>query len=413
MADVQKHFEEFDREIRLGRFDEEETLREKRDRIRDRLKEKLPEVFESYDEEVPDFYFEDQGSYEMGTAIEAIHGDIDIDQGLYVHVSTDEYDPVVLKERVYEALGGYGDNPHTQEMKIRRPCVTVWYQRNGEHIYHVDLAVYSDGDENADGKDRLAMGREHSNEERRYWEVSDPQALKEKIFGEYDEAGRAQFRRVVRYLKRWKDLKFSPDGNEAPLGIGLTVAAHRWHSTCFSDVFSRDPDDLEALRNLVGAMLRNFRGSPPRLEVNLPVEPYNDLFEEMTDRHQEKLQEQLEDLKGALDNASQSADPHDACETLRDQFGDDFPVPSKEDVSEEQDKPWASSSSAAAVLIGGFLLLFSEPLERLLRWTGRAVERKLRELSRCTTLREWGQALATPLLIGVSAIIVFQLISEG
>jgi hypothetical protein len=63
MADVQKHFEEFDREIRLGRFDEEETLREKRDRIRDRLKEKLPEVFESYDEEVPDFYFEDQGSW--------------------------------------------------------------------------------------------------------------------------------------------------------------------------------------------------------------------------------------------------------------------------------------------------------------------------------------------------------------
>jgi len=106
MADVQNYFEEFDQEIRLGRFDQEETLREKRDRIRDRLKEKLPEVFESHDEEVHDFYFEDQVSYEMGTAIEAIHGDIDIDQGLYVHVSTDEYDPVVLKERVYTSEVG-------------------------------------------------------------------------------------------------------------------------------------------------------------------------------------------------------------------------------------------------------------------------------------------------------------------
>jgi hypothetical protein len=412
MADVQKYFEKFDREIRLGRFDEEEALREKRNRIRNRLEEKLPEVFESCGEEVPDFYFEDQGSYEMGTAIEAIHGDIDIDQGLYVHVSTDEYDPVVLKERIYEALGGDGDNPHTQEMKIRRPCVTVWYQRNGERIYHVDLAVYSDGDENPDGKDRLAMGREHSDEEHRYWEVSNPQALKEEIFGQYDETGRAQFRRVVRYLKRWKDLKFSPDGNEAPLGIGLTVAAHRWHSPCYSDMFSRDPDDLEALRNLVGAMLRNFRGSPSRLEVNLPVEPYNDLFEEMTDRHQGKLQDRLRNLKEALDDASQSADPHDACKTLRNQFGEDFPVPSKEEVSDEQERPWASSSSAAAALVGA-LLLFSEHLKRFVRWTGRAVERKIRELSRCESLREWRQTLATPLLIGMGVIIVFQLISEG
>jgi hypothetical protein len=413
MADVQRYFEEFDKEIRLGRFDEEETLREKRNRIRDRLEEKLPEVFDSHDEEVPDFYFEDQGSYEMGTAIEAIQEDIDIDQGLYIHVSTDEYDPVVLKERIYEALGGYGDNPHTQEMKIRRPCVTVWYQRNGERIYHVDLAVYSDGDENADGKDRLAMGREHSDEEHRYWEVSNPQALKDEILGEYDETGRAQFRRVVRYLKRWKDLKFSPDGNEAPLGIGLTVAAHRWHSTTYTDVFSRDPDDLEALRDLVAAMLRNFQGDPPRLEVNLPVEPYNDLFEDMTDRHQEKLQERLGELKDALDDASQSADPHDACKTLSKQFGEDFPVPSKEDVSEEQDRPWASSSSAAAALIGGLLLLFSDPLMRLVKWVGRAVDRKLREISRCNTPREWVQALATPLLIGMSVVIVFQLTSEG
>ena len=413
MADVQNYFEKFDREIRLGRFDQEETLREKRDRIRDRLREKLPEVFESYDEEVPDFYFEDQGSYEMGTAIEAIHGDTDIDQGLYVHVSTGEYDPVVLKQRVYEALGGDGDNPHTQEMKIRRPCVTVWYQRNGDRIYHVDLAVYSDGHENADGKDRLAMGREHSDEDHRYWEVSNPQALKEEIFRGYDETERAQFRRVVRYLKRWKDLKFSPDGNEAPLGIGLTVAAHRWHSTRYSDRFSRDPDDLEALRNLVGAMLRNFRGSPPRLQVNLPAEPYNDLFEEMTDRHQGKLQDRLRNLKEALDDASQSADPHDACKTLRNQFGEDFPVPSKEEVSDEQERPWASSSSAAAALIGGFLLLFSEPLQRLVKWTGRVVERKLRELSRCNSLREWVQALVTPLLIGMSVTIVFKLISDG
>lgn len=135
MADIQKYFEEFDQEIRLGRFDEEETLREKRDRIRDRLEEKLPEVFDSYDEEVPDFYFEDQGSYEIGTAIESVHGDIDIDQGLYVHVSTDKYDPVVLKERIYEALGGYGDNPpHTRDENPSAVCHRLVSTRWRAHL---------------------------------------------------------------------------------------------------------------------------------------------------------------------------------------------------------------------------------------------------------------------------------------
>jgi hypothetical protein len=119
------------------------------------------------------------------------------------------------------------------------------------------------------------------------------------------------------------------------------------------------------------------------------VEPYNDLFEEMTDRHQGKLQDRLRNLKEALDDASQSADPHDACKTLRNQFGEDFPGPSKEEVSDEQERPWASSSSAAAALVGG-LLLFSEPLQRLVKWTGRVVERKLRELSRCRTACENG-----------------------
>ena len=40
MAYVQTQFEQFDNAIRLGRFDENQTLREKRDIIRNILREK-------------------------------------------------------------------------------------------------------------------------------------------------------------------------------------------------------------------------------------------------------------------------------------------------------------------------------------------------------------------------------------
>jgi hypothetical protein len=107
MANVQSQFEKFNDTIRLGRFEENEILRTKRDIIRKKLKNNLPGVFKKYGEVCPTFYFLDQGSYEMDTGTKPLDCDYDIDQGLYFLVSTAAYpDPVVLKERVFEALDG-------------------------------------------------------------------------------------------------------------------------------------------------------------------------------------------------------------------------------------------------------------------------------------------------------------------
>ena len=123
MADVQSYFEQFNSTIRLGKFEENQTLREKRDIIRNKLWDNLPGVFEKHGETCPDFYFLDQGSYAMDTGVKPLDGDYDIDQGLYLLVSASTYDnPVVLKERVYEALFG-----HTNDVQLRRSCVTVFY----------------------------------------------------------------------------------------------------------------------------------------------------------------------------------------------------------------------------------------------------------------------------------------------
>jgi hypothetical protein len=77
MAYVQTQFEQFNNAIRLGRFDENQTLREKRDIIRDILKERLPSVFEKHGEVCPQFYFRDQGSYDMDMGAKPLDGDYD------------------------------------------------------------------------------------------------------------------------------------------------------------------------------------------------------------------------------------------------------------------------------------------------------------------------------------------------
>lgn len=181
------------------------------------------------------------------------------------------------------------------------------------------MAVYSDGAENTDGKSRLAVGREKSADENRTWDVSNPQALIDTIRGRFTGNDRKQFRRVVRYFKRWRDKNFSSDGNAAPLGIGLTVAAYDDLRCEYSDRTAGTPDDLLAMRNLVGAILGRFTTeydwtegkNRRRLRVKLPVEPWNDLFEQMTDTQMSQFEEKLERLRDALNAADAAVDPWD------------------------------------------------------------------------------------------------------
>jgi hypothetical protein len=351
LANVQPQFDGFHDAIRLRRFVENQTLREKRDILRSRLNEQLPGVFEAHGEACPTFYFCDQGSYPIGTGTKPLNGDYDIDQGLYFELSTTDYaDPVLLKIRVAEALYG-----HTHDVRIRRPCVTVFYQQDNEPIYHVDVAVYSAGSCNWDGKDRLARGKANSATEFRIWDVSNPQAVVDLIFDRFSGNDRRQFRRVVRYLKRWKDERFSSDGYEAPLGIGLTVLAYWYLQPSYADIVAGKPNDLLALQSVVGGTLNRFSTEwdpneqtwVRRLHVELPVEPWNDLFAQMTNRQMTAFELKLTQLRDALASASTAVDPVEACETLRKVLGPDFPVPAKEDTGKRYPRAIVSSSNSA------------------------------------------------------------------
>ncbi|WP_105979203.1 nucleotidyltransferase domain-containing protein [Bacillus paralicheniformis] len=323
MADCRTQFNKFHDNIKLK--EENEVLKDKRDLIIKKLNEKLLE------ETNYEFSIFNQGSYAMHTGIKPLNDDYDIDVGLYFEMDKDNVDPIEAKKWIHNALEG-----HTKDVKIKKPCVTVTYAAG----YHVDVTVYAAN--NSDGKVYLAKGKPSSKAEDKYWDESNPKDLIKTIKENLsDENDRKQFRRVVRYLKRWKDYKFN-SVNGKPTGIALTSCVYHWlNIQKETDSFDGKVTykDLDALINIVSNMISNFVDEyvsvdgefqyMPRLRVYLPVDPKPELFEKMTHKQMKTFKEKLENLLEALEEAKQKTDPTEAAEILQKQFGEDFSVPTK------------------------------------------------------------------------------------
>lgn len=334
MAAIQTQFDQFHAAVKLDEDNEKAKLREKRDTLIKELRERLPE-------DAPSFEYFHQGSYSMHTGVVPLNGNYDIDVGLIFDCKRDKYaDPVELKKIVRDALSN-----GNRTVDIRRPCVTVTYMRDGTPIYHVDLAIYVKRD---DSYLDLAMGKENSDAEKRYWQVSDPKTLTSKITGRFSDDDAAQYRRCIRALKRWRCEKFSTGG---PLSIAITTAAHQWFQPAKS--VSGKYLDLIALKNLTATMLVQFSDTEHdgeianRLKVYLPVTPNNDLMAGMTNIQMSDFKGKLKALNDALKSAEAEELPEVACATLQKHFGDDFPVPDKNETAKSVKAPYISTGASA------------------------------------------------------------------
>lgn len=355
MADIQDQIVEFDKKIRLSWESEEQILSEKRDIILNKLRDTFG-ALRTQGKRVPTFTYFNQGSYQMNTGIRPVDGDYDIDVGLRFNCNTEEYpNPVDLKCLVADAL-----EDHTVlGTELRKSCVTVKYRVDGEQAYHVDLAVYAYDDIESDTRRLfLAKGMRGSGTKHRWWEESDPQGLIDWVKKRFQDAQREQFLRVIRALKRWKAEKFKTDGQNAPSGIGLTVAAGLWFQPQIQTnrlSNSIRSDDLQALCVFVDALVSQFHrvgmnedGSPEyRLLVNLPIAPGLDIFARMTDGQMTTFRERLIQLRDRLGDVTREPDPVRACELMRKDFGDDFPVPDKKNTARGGGRAIASSGVSA------------------------------------------------------------------
>ncbi len=313
MATLQKEFEDFHNEIKLGTYEENQALRDKRDLLINELTEKLK------DEKVPGtdkkltFTKFDQGSYAMNTGIKPKDGDYDIDVGIIFDITNDEYDSNKLKKLVFKKLNGQ----HNRTVIFNTPCITVKYSDG----YHVDIAIYSDND----GDYHIAWGRKDA--EKKQWYKSEPKELKQWVADVSADCKHAeQFRRCVRYLKNWKAKKFSNDGNAAPVSIGLTIQARNAFSY-------RCDNDLDALINIVSTMKSGFSSSfdlesvsfKKSIEVELPVKPFKNVYYKMTLNQTDQFYEKLDALLEVLEEAKGEDSDHKASKLLRKVF-DGFPL---------------------------------------------------------------------------------------
>lgn len=325
---VQHEFICFHDRIKLD-YDVRKELADKRDILLRKLREsgKLP-GFDEFN----------QGSYGMYLGTEPLDGkEYDIDVGMRFNVNQSDYNPMDLKEIICDVLKN-----HTEYgAEIKKPCVTVTYKKDGEAAYHVDLVAYTFEDKD-DKSSQLYLARgKKSEDSQTKWEKSDPIGLVDYIRDAVD-AGveRDQFRRVVRYIKRWKNLKFSSAGHAEPASIGITLIA--------ADYFEAfEDDDLSALKKVVDSMLSLFvivgfdsNRTLYRIKYAMPsslnFELGTDVFSKMTDIQMTDFRDKLDKLARNLSEVQEEPDEVEQCKLLNKIFGDDFKVPEAKNASKAQ-----------------------------------------------------------------------------
>lgn len=334
---IQSKLVEFCDKIKLD-FDTKEELREKREILIKKLEAS---------EELPSFEAINQGSYAMYTGIEPEKDqEYDIDVALIFSVNKDDYEPMELKYKVNEILENHTD----YGAKIKKPCVTVSYKKDGEVAYHVDLVIYSHEEKN-DEQSQLYIAKGKNSDEQE-WEEADPKGLVEYVNNTINKGkGREQFRRIVRYLKKWKNVKFTTAGHENPPSIGITLMA-------IDNFVYIENDDLESLKCVVEAMCNKFvvngtdTNGQSLYRVTLPLpsilrfKENNDIFEKMSDRQMTNFKEKLELLLDRLNAVKGEIDEQEQYKILNKIFGDDFTVP-KEECSAKKQSFFIPPSSAS------------------------------------------------------------------
>lgn len=141
------------------------------------------------------------------------------------------------------------------------------------------------------------------------WISSDPRPVKEWFLGEVEAKGE-QFRRVIRYLKAFRDWRWPSDG---PSSILLMAAA--------APLFEkRDRRDDLALLDVVAELSSRLRAG-----VNNPVEQSESLTERLGQEGVEEAAKAFENFEKVLRAATDAGSPSQACIWMQKEFGSRFP----------------------------------------------------------------------------------------
>jgi len=322
---IQTHFDAFHNRIKLGRRDDAYKKARGRD---DSITGAVTASFKEAGYPVTSNFI--QGSLATSTAIVPVSGDYDVDRALVIEADTAPSNPVDPKKNALAVLESRG----FKNAKIKKPCVTADYAAENVHI---DFPIYKI----SDSQHYLAVGKKNSDEANREWSAADPKGFIDwindsTIHGDPVKPKHDQFRRLVRYLKRWRDHQFSESVARKVYSIGLTVMVREQFRASFSEDGFRE--DLKALRIAVenilyGGYFSQVDEGRYRVRVSMPVQPWRDIFDGSSVDTGTQLRNKLQTIKDKLVEVEGLDNERDQCEILNKLFGDDFKIPGPDDGS--------------------------------------------------------------------------------
>lgn len=293
MADLRSEFRTFHDRIALT-SGKKSALRKSRDAIRARIRSHFSESLKL---KVPKFL--GQGSYAMGTTVNPLDGEFDIDDGVYLqHLDNKDNSKWPTPETVHSWLVKAADG-HTNEKPVdKQRCVRVQYAGQ----YHLDLPPYAE----------LNVEYMLAEKGSRGWHRSDPLGLT-LWFRETVKLRGEQLRRIVRYLKAWADFQSGRRG-KMPSGLILTVLA-------VENYRGDERDDL-CLANTVRSILA---ATAQVLHVYNPIDSEEELTARLSPEQKARFQEAISALASDAAAAVETEDSEKASKLWRMQLGDRFP----------------------------------------------------------------------------------------
>ncbi|MDE4685861.1 CBASS cGAMP synthase [Klebsiella pneumoniae] len=307
--------------------------------VRDCLRTGIPRVLDElgYTEDIPQPRFFTQGSWAYKTLNSPAQRpqQADVDDGCYLPLSfvsqtkRPSTAATVFFNAAEEALKPLIDTKRWTLVTDKPTCIRIVIATYA----HIDIPLYAIPDEEfatlrasmeSYGYDSLTKAINSAERDvwtalpadkvllahrERNWIASDPRPVKEWFLGEVEAKGE-QLRRVVRYLKAFRDWRWPSGG---PTSILLMAAA--------APLFEkRDRRDDLALLDVVAALPARLRAG-----VDNPVEGAESLTARLGKTGVEEAAEAFEEFEKVLRGATDAGSPSQACSWMQSSFGPRFP----------------------------------------------------------------------------------------
>jgi len=285
MANCHKLFQLYHDTILID-SDKKKDLIKGRNAIREKIRKYFRE--EKPNEIFP--VFASQGSYKMGTLVnppkeEDETAEYDLDDGIYFKGKEEARKSVATYHSwIMGAVEG-----HTKNIEDKTTCVRISYVKD----YHIDFPIYF-----------FSANAEHPQlaHKSKDWIDSDP--LEFSNWFTEKAQGNDQLRRIVRYLKGWRDFRNSKKSYpKMPSGLILTILGT-------NNYVKNERDDIslyETLEKIHQELKLNFKCFRPTRPTD------EDLFAKYSDRQKDYFMEQLEAFYESAGLSLEHPIPKDAC----------------------------------------------------------------------------------------------------